>query len=169
LWEQLSDRPDIERFRQYIETVLAERGEEIEFMVLYGSMARGNWSRGSDFDLLIGLRGEDGKRFLDRIYEYERIAAGPVEPFVYSKHEWQAMWQGFHLTLLEAADYGICLFDRGAWAQIRREFAHHLQTAIIERRPGGWQRYPERQVAIPEAMGKSNLQPSTPSARQGSS
>jgi predicted nucleotidyltransferase len=165
LWEQLSDRPDIERFRHYIEAVLAQRSEEIEFIVLYGSMARGNWSRGSDFDLLIGLRGEDGKRFLDRISEYDRIAPGPIEPFVYSEHEWQSMWQDFHLTFLEAADYGIPLFDRGAWAQIRGDFARYLRTAVIERRPGGWQRYPERLQSPSEVKSMDEIQPLIPSSR----
>jgi predicted nucleotidyltransferase len=144
LWEQLSDRPDIDRLRHYVETALAQRGDEIEFIVLFGSTARGNWSTGSDFDLLIGLRVEDNQRFLDRIYEYEQIAPGPIEPFVYSRSEWQHMWQELHLTFLEAADYGMALFDRGSWACIRTEFCHHLKEGVVERRPGGWQRYPER-------------------------
>jgi predicted nucleotidyltransferase len=146
LWEQLSDRPNVERLRRYVETALTERGAEIEFIVLYGSMARGNWSRDSDFDLLIGLRIDDDKRFLDRIYEYEQIAPGPIEPFVYSRSEWQQMWRDLHLTFLEAADHGIPLFDRGAWARVCTEFARHLTAGVVERRPGGWQRYPERLV-----------------------
>jgi hypothetical protein len=107
-------------------------------------MARGNWSHGSDFDLLIGLRIEDEKRFLDRVYQYEQIAPGPIEPFVYSRSEWESMWQAMHMTFLEAADYGIPLFDRGAWARIREEFGRYLSSGVVERRPGGWQRYPER-------------------------
>jgi predicted nucleotidyltransferase len=144
LWPQLSDRPDIDRFRRYIDSVLVQKRDEIEFVVLFGSMARGNWSLGSDYDLLIGLRIDDGQRFLDRIYEYERIASAPVEPFVYSRSEWQQMWSDLHLTFLEAADYGISLFDRGSWARIREEFARHVAAGVVERRLGGWQRYPER-------------------------
>ena len=144
MWNQLSDRPDIDRLRHYVETVLAQRGDEIEFMVLFGSMARGNWSPGSDFDLLIGLRIDDGKRFLDRIYEYERIAPGPIEPFPYGYGEWTRMWRDLHLTFLEAADHGVPLFDRGAWAQIQKEFGQHLAVGAVERRPGGWQRFPDR-------------------------
>lgn len=144
MWERLSDRPDIERLRCYVEKALAERGDDIEFIVLYGSMARGNWSRGSDFDLLIGLRIEDGMRFLDRVFLYEQIAPGPIEPFVYSRSEWEKMWRDLHLTYLEAADHGIPHFDRGAWARVREEFARYLSSGVVERRPGGWQRYPER-------------------------
>jgi predicted nucleotidyltransferase len=144
LWQQLSDRPDIDRLHDYVEAAIAERGEEIEFIVLFGSMARGNWSEGSDFDLLIGMRVDDGKRFLDRVYEYERLAPGPIEPLVYGRSEWTRMWQALHLTLLEAADYGIPLFDRGAWSRIREQFGQYLAAGVVERRPGGWQRYPER-------------------------
>ena len=147
MWERLSDRPDVDRLRRYVEAALAQRGEEIEFIVLYGSMARGNWSIGSDFDLLIGLRIDDGKRFLDRVYEYERIAPGPIEPFVYSRSEWEQMWRDLHLTYLEAADYGLPLFDRGAWARLREEFTRYLAAGVVERRHGGWQRYPERAAA----------------------
>ena len=160
MWEQLSDRPDIEGLQCYVEAALAERGEEIEFIVLFGSMARGNWSRGSDFDLLIGLRIEDGKRFMDRIYDYERVAPGPIEPFVYSQSEWAQMWQGLHMTFLEAADYGIPLFDRGVWARIRKEFAAHLEAGVVERRPGGWQRYPERMASV--SRDGTSSEPSAP-------
>jgi predicted nucleotidyltransferase len=157
LWERLWDRPDIERLRRYVEAALDQRGEEVEFVVLFGSMARGNWSIGSDFDLLIGLRIDDGQRFLDRVYEYEQIAPGPIEPFVYSRSEWARMWQDLHLTFLEAADYGIPIFDRGAWAGIRDDFVRYLAARVIERRPGGWQRYPERFAVDP--AGASSLRP----------
>jgi predicted nucleotidyltransferase len=140
LWSSLSDRPDIDRFRRYIDAVLAQRGEEIEFIVLFGSMARGNWSLGSDYDLLIGLRVDDGKRLLDRIYEFERIAPAPIEPFVYSRSEWMKMWGDLHLTFLEAADYGVVLFDRGGWGKVCEEFERRLRTGSIERHLGGWRR-----------------------------
>ena len=57
------------------------------------------------------------------------------------------MWQAMHMTYLEAADYGLCLFDRGSWARVREEFAQYLSSGVVERRPGGWQRYPERLAA----------------------
>jgi len=54
---------------RFLEELLERRGEEVEFVVLFGSMARGDWSAGSDYDLLIGLRGDDGRRFIDRLGE----------------------------------------------------------------------------------------------------
>ena len=52
----LSDRPEIDRLWRFLERLLATRSEDVEFVVLFGSMARGNWSRGSDYDVLVGLR-----------------------------------------------------------------------------------------------------------------
>ena len=59
------------------------------------------------------------------------------------------MWRDLHMTYLEAADHGIPLFDRGSWAGIRDEFARFLSSGVIERRMGGWQRYPERLAPDP--------------------
>ena len=64
--QALSDRPEAEKFAAFLDALLAQRSAELEFIVLFGSMARGDWSRGSDYDVLIGLCGEDGKRLLDR-------------------------------------------------------------------------------------------------------
>jgi predicted nucleotidyltransferase len=47
--------------------LLAQRQAEFAFIVLFGSMARGGWSHGSDYDVLIGLGKDHGKRLLDRM------------------------------------------------------------------------------------------------------
>jgi predicted nucleotidyltransferase len=157
LWLPLSDRPRVSELRSYVERVLAAKGEEIEFMVLYGSMARGNWDRHSDFDLLIGLRGEDDKRFIDRLREFDEFDPGPVESFVYSRSEWEQMWRQLHLTLLECADYGIPLFDRGGWAKIQAEFAGYVRDQVVEKLRGGWRKFPERILSPTEAIGAAGV------------
>ncbi|MFQ5827570.1 MAG: nucleotidyltransferase domain-containing protein [Candidatus Methylomirabilia bacterium] len=60
----------MERFLRHL---LDRRGEELEFVVLFGSMARGDWSRGSDYDIFVGLRGEDEKRLIDRMFEFSPL------------------------------------------------------------------------------------------------
>ena len=42
-------------------------------------MAKGNWSVGSDYDILIGLCIDDGKRFIDRLYDYSLLTSGVIE------------------------------------------------------------------------------------------
>ncbi len=138
LLEQLSDRPNIECLRDFVNRVLAEKGDEIEFIVLYGSMAKGNWSQESDYDVLIGLRIDDNKRFIDRLYDYSLLSRGPIETFVYSKSEIQIMFENFHLTLLESLNHGIVIYDKGEWAKMREQFARMLEKQVIQPVEYGW-------------------------------
>lgn len=142
--EQLSDRPNIECLRDFVNRVLVEKGDEIEFIVLYGSMAKGNWSLDSDYDVLIGLRIDDNKRFIDRLYDYSLMSRGPIEAFVYSKSEIQLMFETFHLTLLEALNDGIVIYDRGEWAKTQKQFTMMLDKRVIEPVEYGWRIFEER-------------------------
>jgi predicted nucleotidyltransferase len=138
LLSALSDRPNVHQLERFLARRLATRGEEIEFVVLFGSMARGNWSWESDYDLLIGLRGADGKRLTDRIGELEALAEGDLQLFPYDRPAWERMFARFHLLLLEALDHGIVLFDRGAFAAMRATFRDRLARGVVERLDGGW-------------------------------
>ena len=137
--ELLSNRPHVERLWEFVDQVLKQKGDEIEFIVLYGSMAKGNWSVGSDYDILIGLCVDDGKRFLDRLYEYSLLTTGPIDIFAYSKSELDLMFKNFHLTLLESLNHGIVLFDRGRWMEMREQFEEWKALGVIEQISVGWQ------------------------------
>lgn len=136
--EKLSNRPRFEAFRRTIERIVAERGEEIAFLVLFGSMAKGTWLPYSDYDLLIGLKKDDGKRFIDRIGEFQRLLHTDADVFPYSRSEWQTMFHGFHLLMLEALDSGIALVDDGSFAQMRAQFEEWLREGVVQRRGRGW-------------------------------
>ena len=56
LLAHLSDRPEGDKLEQLLHALLGQQGDELAFVVLFGSMARGDWSLGSDYDVLIGLR-----------------------------------------------------------------------------------------------------------------
>lgn len=134
----ISEQPGYSYLAQFVERVLREKGEEIEFIVLYGSRAKGNWKPHSDFDLLIGLRIDDGKDFLSRLEDYWRLREKLVEPFVYSRSELAQMFAQFHGTLLEALDHGVVLFDRGQWACFQRQFQQWKEQGTVERVAVGW-------------------------------
>lgn len=136
--EKLSNRPRFEDFRRTVEHILAERGEEIAFVVLFGSMAKGTWLPSSDYDLLIGLQGDDGKRFIDRLGEFQRLLHTDVDVFPYSRSEWQKMFRDLHLLMLEALDSGIVLVDDGSFAQMRTQFEGWLREGVVQRRGRGW-------------------------------
>lgn len=134
---ELSDRPEVTKLERFLEDLLERRGEEIEFVVLFGSMARGDWSVGSDYDLLIGLRGDGGKRFIDRLLDFAP-REGNIEVFPYSRSEWQRMFAEFHPLLLEALDHGIVLWDRGAFAEMRRAFQGWRESGKVVPWRHGW-------------------------------
>ena len=136
--EILSDRPQVDKLWEFVDRVLNKKGPEIEFIVLYGSMAKGNWSVGSDYDLLIGLCIDDGKRFLDRLYDYSMLTFAPIDIFVYSRSELDLMFKNFHLTLLESLNHGVVLFDRGRWSEMRVQFKQWKESGVIEQIPLGW-------------------------------
>lgn len=139
MWQELSDRPEVEKLEHFLERFLSAYGEEVEFIVLFGSMARGDWGPGSDYDLLIGLRGEDNRRWVDRVYEFSLIAPGRVEIFPYSREEWQRMFASFHPLLLEALDQGVVLLDRGSFAAMREVFQEWRTQDILRPFRFGWQ------------------------------
>ncbi len=147
LLAELSDRPDVRQLEQFLTRLLEARGEEVEFVVLFGSMARGNWSRGSDYDVLLGLAGEDGKRLVDRIGELSQFAVGSIEVFPYVRSEWERMFGSFNLLLLDALEHGVVLFDRGAFARMRGVFRQWRQEGIVIPYRDGWRIQPGTHVA----------------------
>ena len=131
----LEDEKPIQKF---LKRVMETRGNEIEFIVLFGSRAKGEWSKGSDYDLLIGLQIDDGKRLIDRIYEFSLLSNGEVQPFPYSRMEWERMFKELHLLLLEALNHGIILFDRGSFRKMKEIFLKMREEGIITPTETGW-------------------------------
>ena len=136
--QALSDRPDVDQFMAFVNAVLAERSATLAFIVLFGSMARGDWSRGSDYDVLIGLYGDDNKRLLDRMAEFAPAVRIALDVFPYNRSEWQRMFADRHPLLLEALEDGIVLWDQGAFATMRATFHQWRQQGQVQRWRCGW-------------------------------
>jgi hypothetical protein len=171
LLEALSKQPDHEYLKQFLHRALEERGEDIEFIVLYGSRARGDWMPHSDFDMLVGPRIDDDQNFTQRFEAFHRYGSGWVEPFVHSRSEIEQMVRRSHPTILEACDHGVVPFDRGRWAEIRKRFNEWKDKGLIQRREISWHIAPElrsmnhrnamvRRRAIYGASSRSSSRPS---------
>ncbi|MBS7656215.1 nucleotidyltransferase domain-containing protein [Candidatus Bathyarchaeota archaeon] len=124
--------------RKFIYRLMKNRENEIEFIVLFGSRAKGEWCKGSDYDVLIGLKIDDKKRFIDRIYEFSLLSDGEVEPFPYSCSEWRSMFKEFNTLLLEALEHGIIIFDRGSFAEMKKTFLKWREKGIVTPTSFGW-------------------------------
>ena len=115
---------------RYLEHLTGRHGADVEFVVLYGSRARGDHMPGSDFDLMIGVRRAAEGSFIDRLRAFVDLDCPLVEPLVYTLEEVQQMFRSGHMTLLESLKDGKPLLDRGCWGALLERFRQ------IER--GGW-------------------------------
>ncbi|MEM2878909.1 MAG: nucleotidyltransferase domain-containing protein [Candidatus Hadarchaeales archaeon] len=140
--------PDLDRIphplyrdlmRRYFELLIERLGDRLRSLVLFGSVARGDWRKDSDIDLLVIAEGsEDPIRALDELVEVELELRKAPE---YSR----ALAEGFYpkiqhyplsppdlgkmpRILLDAVADGIVIYDRGEF----RETAERLRARLME-------------------------------------
>ncbi len=133
-WESVEDPV----LRTYVRNLIQRKGDQLAFVVLFGSRARGDWTVYSDYDVLIGLNFDDGKRFIDRILDY-MPEQGTMEVFPYSRSEWERMFRTWHPLLLEALEYGVVLWDRGDFQRMREQFRAWRKQGWLKPVEQGWQ------------------------------
>lgn len=100
----------VSRLRRAAEA-LAQRHTEIERVVLFGSLARGDAVPGSDADLLIVISASD-LPFLDRSVRYRPEGVGlGVDVLVYTRAEVERMLAEGNRFVADALREGIVLLD----------------------------------------------------------
>lgn len=114
-------------------------GGDVEFVALFGSRARGDALEDSDYDLLIGLRHEDGLRITDRIGIFQDSETGRVHPLAYSPSELRCMMADCNGLLLEALADGRALCDRGSWESMQRAHRARVLSGELRRVDGVWE------------------------------
>ena len=96
---------------------LVAKDLRIEQVILFGSLAKGNYTPRSDADICIVLQGSDDRRPPDRIPEYLAAFSGapvPVDVLVYTKSEVERMWREGRRFVREALEEGITLAEHRA-------------------------------------------------------
>lgn len=129
----------------------------MEFAVLFGSRARGDARESSDYDLLVGLRADDGLRLTDRIGIYQDMETGWVQVFPYGPSEVAALEEQGNGLLLEALADGLVLIDRGGWAALRVRFEGRIAAGRWRRFPWGWEIGPPAAAAVKATAGSRPL------------
>jgi predicted nucleotidyltransferase len=106
------DRPAVLEATRKAVRALARRRPEVQRVILFGSMARGDAVPGSDVDLLMVLS-ECNQPFLDRIPRYKPsgIPIG-VDVFPYTEEELQRMLAEGNFFIKQALSEGITVFQR---------------------------------------------------------
>ncbi|MCS7192933.1 MAG: nucleotidyltransferase domain-containing protein [Armatimonadetes bacterium] len=136
--EELSQHPEFENLKVFLERLMKERGSEIAFVVIFGSAAKGKWTVHSDIDVFIGLNCDDGLRLIDRIGQFAELAQGNLEVFPYERSQWRRMFETFNPLLLDVLEDGIVLFDSGEFSAMRETFQRLLAQGSILRTDSGW-------------------------------
>lgn len=91
---------------------LTDRHPEIEQVLLFGSLARGDAVPGSDADLMLILR-ESSLPFLERSVRYRPVGVGlGVDVFAYTRAELEAMLSNGNTFVARALQESISLFER---------------------------------------------------------
>jgi predicted nucleotidyltransferase len=154
--ETLLAHPEAENLKKFVERVLSERGDEIAFIVVFGSAAKGKWTVRSDLDVFIGLSVDDDLRLIDRIGQFADLAEGNLEVFPYARSEWKRMFDSLHPLLLEVLEDGIVLFDKGDFAAMREIFRKWRSDGLVIRNQFGWRILLERKANSLSQLHQSN-------------
>ena len=106
------DRPAVLEATRKAVAALVDVKPEVQKVILFGSMARGDAVPGSDVDLLVVVT-ESDRSFLDRMKRY-RLSGIPVgvDVFPYTQQEFDKMLEEGNSFIQQALVEGKVLFDR---------------------------------------------------------
>ncbi len=103
----------IEELKKRAENLVA-KDSRVDSVILFGSLAKGNYTARSDADLCIVLKQDDRERPMDRIPEFLHIFVGagvPVDVLVYTRAEIDQMRSEGRRFVTEALAEGITLAE----------------------------------------------------------
>lgn len=135
--ERLRGLPRFDSLRVFVESLLRDKGDRVLSVVLFGSMAKGNYTKFSDYDVLVVVSGEE-LSFKDRLYWYSLYSDGWVEVFPYTKDEVEVMFGDFNPLVLDALKDGFVIFDRGFWSRLKSRYRKLLGRGVITPKENGW-------------------------------
>ncbi len=84
-------------------------------IILFGSRARGDYTEGSDYDILVlkkGVRPEERRRLEGRIYLSLRSLGVPVEIFVQDSGKYEELKDKWFLFYYDVEREGRVIYDR---------------------------------------------------------
>ncbi|MFO8017798.1 MAG: nucleotidyltransferase domain-containing protein [Promethearchaeia archaeon] len=108
-----------------------------EFIILFGSGAKGNFNYKSDIDLLIVSDAIKGNYF-SKLRKMFDISKGGIDFFVYSTEEFKKMVNTYHLLAIEALANGILLYDKGLGKNYKNQIRELVKTNKLQRSKHAW-------------------------------
>lgn len=135
--ERLRELPRFSSLQSFVDAILKQKGDRVLSIILFGSMAKGNYTRHSDYDLLVIVSHEE-LSFKDRLYEYSLPSNGWVESFVYTREEAESMLESFHPLILDSLKDGLVIYDKGFWNHLKAGFNKLLEEGVLTPKERGW-------------------------------
>ncbi|MEM3011672.1 MAG: nucleotidyltransferase domain-containing protein [Candidatus Bathyarchaeia archaeon] len=141
---RLPEVPYRDALKEYLEVLLGKL--KVRFVVLFGSVARGNFGVGSDVDVFIvadGLSANFDER-LKMLFSLNPTTA-PIEPVAYTPEEFEVLLEKRHAGALYVMDEGIVLYDDGLYGVMKEKFERLKRDLGIVKGKVGW--YAEKILA----------------------
>jgi len=140
------DREVIEHLREYV-IKLQKSGIPIKSLILFGSRAKGTHLRDSDVDILIILE-RSNNDFLSRVSKLMKYWDWryDVDIFPYTIDEVKKLMNKGSITIYDALEHGIIIFDDGTFSKLRERFNKALSEGIISKDRRGWWKLPLREI-----------------------
>ena len=103
---------------------------------MFGSRARGDYTAYSDYDVLVVVSHSE-ERFIDRPLKYLKYSEEPLELFIYTTSEVEAVFDDANALILDALRDGVVLYDKGFWRELRGKFLVLLEKGGYKAHGGG--------------------------------
>jgi hypothetical protein len=110
-----------------------------KLVILYGSVVRGDWHKGSDIDILL-VSDNVPPNFKDRGDQFLTVIEGfPVEPHMYTTREFKEMLNHGRMTALDALTEGTILYAEKKYLKmLKRELEQTMKKLKPEKISIGW-------------------------------
>jgi predicted nucleotidyltransferase len=134
--EQFSSHPKIENLICFLDRFF--KIYDAEFIILFGSSAKGTYNYRSDLDLLIITNSLKGN-FFERLSAMQEITPGAIDFFIYNLDEFEKMVEDFNLVALEALGTGILIYDMGRGQTFIAHIKNLIKNHTIKKLRCGWE------------------------------
>lgn len=132
---KLKDHPKIKNLREFLENFF--NLYSAEFIILFGSSAKGKFNYRSDLDLLI-VTNSLKEDYFDRLYQIQLITSGGIDFFLYTPTEFEIMITNYHLIAIESISTGIIIYDKGKGKKYKKYINNLLEKNKIQKLKQGW-------------------------------
>lgn len=131
----------------FLDLLLKESPFKLKAFVVFGSRARGDWKPWSDTDVLLIMDGLEGKTLQEVMRELKgvwnglaNLPAAGIEARIFTPEEaTKLLHKRTSLTILDALEGGVTLYDDGFWSKLKAEFEDMKKKGLVKKTPGGWE------------------------------